>query len=364
MSVHPNTLGRSFRKAVALAGLGYLAVACWFAPPDDSTYARNERAEPFVGTGRYLYVVGGGKERSNDDGPRESLSAMIGVDGRLGGWKSLGRSPREWGEKAAGAFVGGRAFVVTGGRDTTNNVSTAYVDKGEITGWAFEAKLPGAGRWDHGAAAFGEDGIVVVGNDNGAPETSVAKLGTGLHSWQDTPALVVGREHSAVIQAGRFVYAIGGETPDGEDSAVIERAVVDGSAPREWVVDALPLPRPLEEIGVATDGTNLFVLGGDSQIGFDKHVYSARLSPDDGHVVEWRTKLDAFPGGRAGISAFVDGGWLYAVGGYTREGPYNTLVALDVIVRFRIAPDGSLGDAEVAGKLASGPRCCAILGVR
>jgi hypothetical protein len=339
---------RSFATGLATLAGAWLAAACFLAPPDPDAYAGG-RAEPEVRAGgpRWLFVVGGGHTAFGDPPQRDVWRGEIASDGTVGPWRAMNPFPGDGRRSAAGAFVNG-TFVVTGGKDARTSVLSARVLPGGLLSEWTGSALGGAGLYDHGAGAVGRDTVLLVGNDEAKPETRAGAIGA-LDRWSDQAPLRVARERPAVVGAGDWVYALGGEAAGDVVVEAVERARVSGGGASEWIASRA-LPCPLQAMGVASDGRSLFVVGGEGADGATAHaVYASRVGAE-GELAPWHPTAELPSEGRAGVAAVVVGRWLYALGGYARAGG-GTVTVSDAIVRFEILDAGGLGPAREAGRL-------------
>jgi N-acetylneuraminic acid mutarotase len=146
-------------------------------------------------------------------------------------------------------------------------VSTSPVS---ITGWSGQAPMP-TGRSGLGAASANGQ-VYAIGGLGGScdgvsacnfgPSTTVESYNPVTNTWSPAPSLSFGRETAGVAAIGNTIYVVCGHVPGGDASGVVE--VFNGSS---W--STLPqsdwMPTARAGLGLVTDGTYLYAIGGNTQ---------------------------------------------------------------------------------------------------
>jgi len=142
-----------------------------------------------------------------------------------------------------------------------------------ITGWSRKTDLP-SGRFGLTAAAV-NGRVYAIGGVGGScsgspcpyfplPNVDVYDPATGV--WSAGPFLNTGRESGRAVALGTKIYVIGGHVPGGQASGVVE--VLDAALPGGWTtLSSDPMPTARANFALVTDGTYLYAIGGDTTDG-------------------------------------------------------------------------------------------------
>ena len=182
-------------------------------------------------------------------------------------------------------------------------------------------------------------------NQNASLVNGFTVLLTGdgsLNLWESTSSMTTARIRHAAVQAGGYLYALGGEFGGGTILSSVERAAIDpdGSVGQWESTNSMTMGR----IGLAavTTGGYIYAIGGDDLVTELSSVERAAINPD-GSLGPWATTT-SMTTGRANPGAVTAGGYIYAVGG---EAPHYTTG----VERAKISLDGSLGNWEAVASM-------------
>lgn len=163
----------------------------------------------------------------------------------------------------------------------------------------------------NGATISDAKGQGTILNDD-VPGTNIGNI-----TWtRNGPRSPVPRTEAGVIQIGSKVYAIGGFTAEGGTGTffpLTRRVHVYDMADKTWSeLASLPSQAPGNHSGIATDGSNIYVVAG--QVG---DTYGAGTNTAWKYDIannQW-TSFPSLPEVRFGGGAFVVNGWLHYVAG-------------------------------------------------
>jgi N-acetylneuraminic acid mutarotase len=245
------------------------------------------------------------------------------------------------------AFVGDTLFLI-GGLDVavgleTDKVLRATVTDGELGAWSETMPLP-APRALSDIISIDQRMYVVGGANFGGAQKSVyvadATLEGDITSWFATTELPVALKAHGVVAANGYVYAIGGGDLNNlrRSEVYVSRVQTSGSL-AAWE-PTTPLPSPRANLCTVTAQGYVYAIGGDDEsIQSTATVYVAALDPDTGSVGPWSVTT-AMPAPRQGFSAVTDGTHIYVIGG-------DSVAVGSQVLHSLIGSDGTLGPWEV-----------------
>ena len=174
-----------------------------------------------------LTIAGG---LNSQDG---STDAVTQLDPVTGATRALSKLPDAT-HDAAGAALGGRAFLFGGG--TAASVPTVQV-VGPGSGASVAGQLPAA-RSDASGVTIGATAYVVGGYDSASPDPRVLATADG-KAFRVVARLPVPVRYAGVAEAGGDIWVFGGQTGTGTTD-VIQR--IDPATGRATVAGRLPQP--------------------------------------------------------------------------------------------------------------------------
>jgi non-specific serine/threonine protein kinase len=273
--------------------------------------------------GTSLYAIDGAQIPSHGTATNiaEVLPFTTGTSGAANAaspWKTVHEAPTALQE--VGSTVQGSVVWVIGGLDSALALSNEVAGYDTtIDSWITGPPLP-AGL--HGAMAATYHGEVVVlggwtGPGGQGPSNQVFALRNG--GWVPLPPMPAPRAAGGAVVVGDRLIVVGGQA-DGHD--VAETDVFDGTT---WT-QATSIPTPRDYVGVATDGTFVYTVGGQQlDVNHDVAAFE-RFDPNTG---KW-TKGPPLPQALHGLGVAVVNGRLYAVGGETASDVIGTVVSFDL----------------------------------
>lgn len=233
----------------------------------------------------YVYAVGGGNGEHGHNLLRSVERAKLLPDGGLGPWQNEATQlnlPR----RCAKVIVVEDYLYAFGGFGGTllDTIERTRINPdGSLGAWELLPEKFTIPRYIH-AMAHDEKTLYAIGGhaDKGGTgvasvEYSVLQAGGKLAAWRASAVLKQGRYGLSAIAHGGYVYAIGGLSgADFYDA--IERSPInaDGSL-GEWQSIAA-LPAPFADIGLASYGDWVYVIGGTNRDGYYNSVYFARFN--------------------------------------------------------------------------------------
>jgi len=203
---------------------------------------------------------------------------------------------------AAGASIGGRAFVFGGGALTVSDSVQLLSPSGAAT---TAAHLPQP-RADLASIKVGATVYLVGGYDGNASLRDVLATTDGV-TFRVAARLPLGVRYPAVAAAGTVIYVFGGESA-GSPTAAVE--AIDVRSGRARLVGHLPEARA--EASAFSIGGALFVAGGRTLSGFSSGIL--RFDPQRASF----TPAGSLPAAVADAAVAVIGSHAYLIGG---EGP-------------------------------------------
>ncbi|MFI5351072.1 MAG: Kelch repeat-containing protein, partial [Elusimicrobiota bacterium] len=231
--------------------------------------------------GGFVYVLGG---YHYTDASGMAISdavyyAKVDTDGGLGAWQSAGRLPQPVFFPSA-AVWNGRLYVTGGcnGSALTNAVYSAVVNPdGSLGSWTAQKPLPVA-VYTHTEVSSGTL-YVLGGTVNGGADIQnavyFAKINADgtLADWAaGSPLPQPVANHAAVLANGR-VFVLGGWTGSAPTDAVESASVAADGSLGLWSSET-SLPRQLYLHAAATDGSYVYISGGNDPSVMRAEVYS------------------------------------------------------------------------------------------
>jgi DNA-binding beta-propeller fold protein YncE len=236
-------------RAAAPADPGSPGLALQVTPAPYQLPAAISR-EDVLADGSRLLVLGGLTS------PSASTDAVTALDPVTGATHAAARLVTAT-HDAAGAMLGGRAFVFGGGL-ATSVATVQAVTPGRVA--AVAGQLPTV-RSDLSAVTVGSVAYLVGGYDGTTYRPSVLATGDGLH-FRTAARLPVPVRYAAVAMLGTQIWVFGGETTNGPTSAVQR---IDSGTGRASVVGHLP--QPVDGASAVTLGGQVYLAGGQVAAG-------------------------------------------------------------------------------------------------
>jgi YVTN family beta-propeller protein len=243
---------------------------------------------------------------------------------------------------AAGALLGGRAFVFGGGAATT--VGRVQSFSGGTTVTTGTLPVP---RSDLSAAVVGSRAYVLGGFDGTSLVRTILATSDGIH-FRDVGLLPQPVRYAAVAVAGGVIWVVGGQLGTGESTAVGGQTndiqTFDPTTGRSAIVGHLPVTLG-HASAVALDG-QLFVLGGRTGTVLSDRIWRIDLST--GQAIAAGTLLS--PRSDAGVAVIGSRAWLIGGESTGPTAPLATAVALELVPSSQVAPSRSLAVAAPSGR--------------
>ncbi len=264
-----------------------------------------------------VLLAGGG-----DDDGKDSLGGRKAARGAplKGSWRALPDTPTPR-QQVAATLAAGTVWIM-GGLTGANATRAVEGYDPIINSWTRGPSLPVT--LHHAMGVTFNDEIVVIGgwiprgSDLTATSSDRAFALRG-SKWVELPRLKHARAAGAAAVADGKIVVVGGQR-DGK--LVEETEVFDG---KSWT-DAAKMPTPREHLAAASDGKNVYAVGG-RELGSDRNT--AALERFDPSANAWKELAD-MPTPRGGLGAAVTGGRLYAVGGEEPTVALRTVEAFSI----------------------------------
>lgn len=281
--------------------------------------------------GNELLIAGGLTARGASTNLVTSLDP---VTGRAEGTGKLADATHD----AAGAVVGGNAYLFGGSGPAGDNSVATIQSVADRTGRALPGGIP-TPRSDANAVTAGAHAYIVGGYDGTVLNPAVLSTTDG-HRFGVAARLPVPVRYAAVAVAGGQLWVFGGKTAAGSPTDVIQR--IDLAAGRARV--AGHLPQPLEGAAAVSLGGQVYLAGGATGGGTSDLVY--QFDPATAAI----TRAGTLPVPVGYGAAAVIGGIGYLIGG---EDGSRTVPTVTVL---RLVPAGTaLPGAAPAPWLAPPP---------
>lgn len=163
-----------------------------------------------------------------------------------------------------------------------------------------------------------------------------------LGAWLTTSTLNASRYSAAAVQAGNWLYVLGGL----DSGTSVERATINSDGILSaWQVLTSALNLPRQFFGAVRVGRSIYAVGGEwpgSGLDHSNTVERASIQ-SDGTLSAWQILTATLNLGRAALGVTATNRFVYAVGGLGR----NYYTATGTVERAPIQPDGTLGPWEV-----------------
>jgi len=218
------------------------------------------------------FVVLGGFTAGSFAGASDRAFAL-----RQDRWEELPRLAR--GRAAGTAAVVGDRIIVVGGQDGDGLIEPSEIFDG--TRWRDAAALPTPR--DHLAAASHEGYLYAAGGRRLSIASTMPRLeryDPATDRWERLPDMPTARGGIGAAVVGDLVVVVGGEGSEraaGSDGVFPDAEAFDVSRSR-WI--SLPdLPTPRHGIGVASDGSFVYVAAGGRRAGFSASTILEGLNP-------------------------------------------------------------------------------------
>jgi len=288
----------------------------------------------------------------NPDGQKsDSINDFIIMnrgDGTIAPWVSTSpMTTLRW--RFAAVVAHGYIYAIGGnGRDSSvilSSIERAKLDTdGSISSWQIVGALsmPRAGLT---AVVLGND-LYVLGGETGGfgpNQSSVERFALNsdgsLGPAQVVASMTTPRADFAAVAVGEYLYALGGFPGNGTALKTVERAArqVDGTLGPWELTASMTMPRSRAVVS----GRVIYALGGDNTI-------ERSIAALDGSLGPWQI-ISVMVAERSQSSAFVDGPYMYVLGGF-----YPGLYATNSIERAMIQSDGSLGPWQLSASMSQG----------
>lgn len=201
--------------------------------------------------------------------------------------------------------IGGRLYVAGGSGVADPRADFESIGTGDGS-WAPELSLP-KGLQQFGIATDGRAIVVMGGFEAGTsePTANVWVYDPDRSNWSARTPMPRPRAGHSAVAIGGIIYVFGGL---GSDAADLWSYDIEADL---WTAEGLgKLPSPRASMASATDGTRIFLIGGQAVGG----AASARVDVYDPLTGEWSQFAD-LPRARSGAAAAVIGGTLHVAGG-------------------------------------------------
>lgn len=221
-------------------------------------------------------------------------------------WETLKPALSNRGEVAAAA-AGGEIYVIGGFGQDSSSVGTVEVYDTKADSWErgpalpLEVNHPMAAALDGTVYSFG--GYTGANNLSGATDRAFRLSG---EKWQEIPRMPEVRAAAGAVSAAGKLFIAGGIGPTGLAQSTL---VFDPKANKWSTAPVVPTRR--EHLGVASDGTTVYVVGGRAT-GVGNLDSAEAFDPSSG---TWRT-LPSMPTARGGsAAAATSNGFVVSAGG-------------------------------------------------
>jgi N-acetylneuraminic acid mutarotase len=231
---------------------------------------------------------------------------------------------------------------------------------GSLSEWRDEMKLPAA-RTGHALVVTSTSLLVVGGHESSARaqrEVFGAPLeSTHVGAWHQIANLDLATASAAVTSNGSTLYVLGGEAENTTASYIQSGlyAPLSGGVPSTFA-DMAKLPSARARFAAANVGPYVFAVGGETETGKTTDVLVGRVS-EKGTVHQWDAGA-SLPGARVDHALAASGDHLFVVGGESDAGK------LDEVLVSAIRDDGTSREWRVTSRLPRGrsAHCVAVSG--
>jgi hypothetical protein len=260
---------------------------------------------PGIGSPARVLIFGG-------QGGSETMTAEFDARGRVTGFTPMYRVSDEW---SGAGFFDGEIVVVN-----NSEVLRAPFDGGAPPPWT---RLSGRRRPDgRGSLVVGRGVAIASMGENGQNVWTAELTDAGLTDWAEQPAETAeSRRDPRVLTDGTFVWLIGGESPPGTLTPVIEFGRLNGTELATFQATN-PLPIATTELALGLSADRLVACGGSTGSNATDRCYSAPLDSMTGQVGPF-SMLPALPYGMTGGAIAIVRGRLTLLGAQSRSVPDN-----------------------------------------
>jgi non-specific serine/threonine protein kinase len=232
-------------------------------------------------------------------------------------------------QQAPAAVLGGRIWLIGGLTGPLQATTEVQVYDPTVHTWGSGPALPVA--LNHAMVVPYQGTLWVIGGflSRGGVPTALASARVFIYNkakndWTDGPSLHHARAAAAAAVVGNKIVVAGGRTGD-PGKPVLPTEVYNGTS---WQ-DAAAIPTPGDHLAAASDGTYLYVVGGEKLSSSYAFAAVQRFDPASGH---W-TQLPPMSAAATNVGAAVVGGQLITIGGETFSGVLNTVRELNLTTK-------------------------------
>jgi hypothetical protein len=350
---------------------------------------RGESTPPFTGFGITLQAAGGVMALLGGD--NFVYSAQIGEGGVLSPWvKSASLASRSY---AASAVWNDRLYVASGGSGTPSadvqsaaiggpptvwtqqNASGLKGNRGAVTAYNGYAYMIGGAAQSMGIrnvvyAALNPDGSVAGSGWQSAADLTwnstfgalvayngrlylfgfdktvyVSSIGAGgaPGAWTASPVGLPGvLAGAAAVIVGDYLILAGGYDDTNNLTATLYIFSIDRATGALSIAGTGALPRAVTNHNLVSDGSRVYLLGGQGPSGNSTEVNAAVLDTATGRLGAWSV-VSNLPESRYAAGVAVHAGTLVVVGGAYNSGPNNAFSSSDVLTARLDAASGAVG---------------------
>lgn len=307
--VHPGMTGTGVPRGARASGAPGPAMVLQAAPaPYRLPQALSREAVLPAGNG--LLIVGGLTRRD------VTTDAVTWLNPVTGATRVIGRLAAPV-HDAAGAVLGGRAYVFGGG---VSGSTPAVQAAGPGPGTGVVGRLP-AGRSDAVGVTAGTVAYVIGGYDGTTLDPAVLATTDGRH-FRVAARLPVPVRYPAAAAGRDGIWVFGGQTASGATGVIQRIDPADGTA-----VVAGHLPQPLQGAAAVSLDGQIYVAGGATAGAVSRVIY--RFDPVTSRVAP----AGVLPVAVAYAAAAVAGGVAYLIGGEGGGGTVPAVTTLRLVGR-------------------------------
>ena len=266
-------------------------------------------------SGNYLYVLGG--ENLTVGSTLSSVErVVINADGSLGTWQpatSLTTPRSVLAAVATQKFI----YVLGGGGDLfscTNTVERAAIaSDGSLGNWQATTPMT-IGRCAHAAIIVNGYIYAIGGFYTTSVERAMINADGSLGVWQTTSAMIDPRGFHAAVVIGNYIYAIGGQYPTVPSATSVERSFVNNDGSLSPWESATPMSTPRCNLASVTIGGYIYAMGGSTCQGPIWNSVERTKVNSDGSLAAWETTT-SLNVARMRFMTIQHRSWIYAIGG-------------------------------------------------
>lgn len=280
------------------------------------------RGHAAVAYNGYMYVSGGGTTSTNFN--TTVYYAPISSNGTVGAWSTTtafttGR--RGHGMVAHNGYmylIGGQSGAATYRSDVLR--SSINSSSGALGSWSTMSALPNTLGY-FGSAVYGSKIYLVGGLLSGSTRTPLVHSVTinsngSLATWgTETNQMSIGKERTATVVNGGYIYSIGGYSSSNSYLNTVEYAPIASDGTVGTWASTTTFSTARQAMSAAVHNGYLYISGGDNGSSYFVHVYFAQIN-DDGTVGSWSTSSPNSPNSRSEHVMLAYNSYLYIIGGY------------------------------------------------